>query len=317
MISINYPGGAHGNFLNKLCNFAYGNVPFDINESTTSNGTFHKNLGSIDKFFRFAYWRANLPDQSALFLEIPPCSSSIISIRANSTLAKALCRVYWRRINDVFCLSPSNLVGMTNSDIQNALANTLYPQIFSELIELKFAQIRAIANDNVLRISSNCASMSKLEVIKFWLSPFNGCITNIDYCVRMSNVWEPSHAHTPECLVDMISLYDLDTGLDEIKKIGKHFDLLQLVSDEDITLRLRSLPLAIQEFPHLATVRNKFAAYSNGTDGDLDLGINDMLVLLQMISIEDNISPGFADTWRKLPATMSELRHLMLRTNSS
>ena len=124
-VSINYTGGAHGNFLEMACNYIFFKIGIPPIDRVTHNGTYHKDLSDNEqflynfknKFVAFPFWWLHPHPVTQNWPKVPyPLEQTIVNINSKSIEEIALLRMYWRRRGDGFFLSPSELLSTSKTE---------------------------------------------------------------------------------------------------------------------------------------------------------------------------------------------------------
>jgi uncharacterized protein (DUF3820 family) len=319
-ISINFPGGAHGNFLELVCNTVYGNLTSNLYDAVSHNGAFHLILGNdinykdTQVFTSFPFWwhhpDVTFPKQGI----IPTLTNKIVNITATSLVELTLLRMYWRRRGDCFFLSPEELLNTTSSKLRKIYNSLEYPYFGSSEESKKFKHdVRVRMFENVLAVYKNTdddTKLSEMELILHWLNPwahperYEG-----EWLINMSKKWIDTLDEEYDVInFRFIWFYDNEKFVESVKNIGKYFNLTQQVSDSAILDLIKPLKSKVYEFPDLDLISEKFNSFQNKNNATLsDLTLNDKIALLTMISIDQNLHTNQLKHIKEFPQNINEL----------
>lgn len=301
-ISINFPGGAHGNFLELVCNSVYGNLTTSVYDAVSNNGAFHlilekdSNYRDEKAFTAFPFWWHHPEVTFPKDRVIPPLSNKIVNITATSLIELALLRMYWRRRGDCFFLSPEQLLNTTSSQLRKTYNSLEYPYFGFSLDSKKFLEdIRKRMFENVLAVYKNTdddTTITEMELILHWMNPWSHQKRyEGEWLSNTSKKWIDSLNEDYD-IIDFrfIWFYDNEKFVESIKEIGEHFKLTQNVTDSDILEMIKPLKSKVYEFPNLELVSEKFNCFQDKNNVTLtDLTLNDKIALLNMIAIDQNL----------------------------
>jgi hypothetical protein len=319
-ISINFPGGAHGNFLELVCNSVYGNLTTNVYDAVSNNGAFHlileneTNYRDEREFTAFPFWWHHPKVNFHKVRVIPPLANKIVNITATSLIELALLRMYWRRRGDCFFLSPEQLIKTTSSKLRKIYNSLEYPYFGYSADSKKFLEdTRKQMFENVLSVYKNTdddTTLSEMELILHWMNPwahqerYEG-----EWLTNMSKKWIDSLDKTYDVIdFRFIWFYNNEKFVESIKSVGKHFNLTQKVNDSAILDLIKPLKSKVYEFPNLNLVNEKFNCFQSKNNITLtDLTLNDKIALLNMIAIDQDIHTNQLKHITEFPKDVNQL----------
>jgi len=312
-ISINFLGGSHGNFLQRLLTVAFTNNN-RVDENTTSNGTWHlSNGGTCISAAHFWWLTPNIILGGEKFTpfdkwDYPNLEKNVVHITPSTLIAQALICSYWRRHGEIFCFSPSELLNMDEHTFSTEWQRRQCDDVDTVFLE----QQRLKAN----RLF--CFHQTKKEIFK------NGVVDEaslihywatrnwqVNYGIKYNNIWRSSIS-TDHIVVDfdMLWLYDVESALRGVNIISSTFGIDIISPTDRLVELLTKFKLNLHELPgDLAQVSAAFYDFENNIDSSLqNLSINGKILLLIMIYISSNFTTAFNHKpFHKFPESTVEL----------